>query len=210
MFHDFWVGFSDALIALEMGFILIFCLRKSWSEWGIFLGTWISAGFGAIFHWFFPEKIATTGGLVVWYLVAAWFVLILSGMLHHIYELVEKYTTGKYPKYIKIHLISIAVFILFFVFSDKRFYNLLVPYLVLAWALMIVWIYLAWYSPKLRGCIYIALWSVVLSIISGLVQNSTVFFWYHLANTLYHLLQGIGLMLLAYYFYELRKYQYKI
>jgi|SRR3989344_3626499 len=157
----------------------------------LFLSLGASSFIGALFHAFFPAKATTAEGFIVWILVA-FSIGVTASTIWCINSLLVK---GN--KFIKItllfSLLYLAIFMYVVIFIDYRFPIIMIFYI----PPMIVLAFISFYKSY-----FYLLFGILLSFVAALIQyfqisiHPTIFNY----NALYHLIQGIALMMIFFSF----------
>lgn len=201
--YEVSVAVTDFILFLESGFFAWLLFRQGGRRLGIFLFSFlgISSFSGAVFHAFFPLKAESPGGFVVWIFTTAAIGLVAVTVLHIVGRLSGSNAASKIMRIATPVFFACYMYALLFIdygyLMVIRFYG---PVILLLGAVAAVK-----YSTSRKAVLLYLLAGIGLSVIAGVVQSLHVDIGipYLDYNTLYHIIQGIGLVFLYLFF---RKY----
>ena len=194
IFHEFDVGFTDILLFLACSYFLYKLIKHNSQKESIYIFTGLafSSLFGAFFHFFFPLKATTFAGMVMWSSVAISIGLIIFGILN---LCIEQFFQQK-SVYKLLVYVYLTIYFLYFFFFSHAYLTIIIFYGPSLLLLGLVAMYN--YLKMDKKSIYLLI-GVILSFFAAYIQVSKisineVYFNY---NSLYHIIQLIGI----YYFY---------
>lgn len=201
------VAVTDFVLFLESGIFAWLLFRQGKRSLGVFLFAFlgISSFSGAIFHAFFPLKAESPGGLIIWIFTTASIGLVAVTVLHIVGRLSGSSVVSKVMRIAAPVFFACYAYALLFIdygyLMVIKFYGPVILLLGVVAA--------AKYSTSRKAVLLYLLAGVGLSIIAGVVQSLHVNIGisYLDYNTLYHIVQGIGLVFLYLFF---RKYSFPL
>ncbi len=200
---DFLVGLTDLLLSIEACIFAVLYLRRSSAPRALVVAFFILLGAasfsGAIFHVFFPLKVATSGGWIVWLIVTASTGLTAIAL----WALAIWGISGKRSLYLVAYIgpVLFAAFMYWIVVIDYHYGTVIAFYAPALVAFGGVAFYKALQKKAGWGQLFLG---VALSAIAALVQLSSLSVMGFDHNALYHLLQAIALFVLYRGFCQVR------
>jgi hypothetical protein len=202
--HEFSIALSDLILFIESGIFAYLIYRRA-SEglnfktikglsFFLFFFLSISSFLGFLFHAFFPTKTDTGGGWLVWMLTAISIGLISVIIWYVDALLLNKKSIYRFINYfVGIFLLVYLVTVFFIDYHYPTIIKFYAPPILLLGAVALM----RSIATKSRTWIYLFS-GILLSLIAAGVQAlhfsfDPIYFNY---NTLYHIIQGIGLVLL--------------
>ena len=201
--YEVSVAATDFVLFLESGFFAWLLFRQGGRRLStlLFLFLSISSLAGALFHAFFPLKAESPGGFVVWIFTTAAIGLVAVTVLHIVGRLSGSNAASKVMRIVTPVFFVCYMYALLFIdygyLMVIRFYGPVILLLGVVAA--------AKYSTSRKAVLLYLLAGIGLSVIAGVVQSLhvNIGILYLDYNTLYHIVQGIGLVFLYLFF---RKY----
>ena len=199
--HEFDVAGTDLLLCLEAVFFSVLLAHEQTAHPKLrsFVATlfaWLalSSLLGAVFHAFFPEKAATSGGYLVWMLTGISIGLTASAVwCINAYLMNHRVLKNVLPSLVPVYLLAF-IYVLFFV--DYHYRTIIAFYAppVVILAILAVW---TWLKHRTADWLYLVL-GTGLSFAAAVVQVLKIGLHpvYFNFNALYHLIQGVALVFL--------------
>lgn len=200
--YEFTIAFSDLILFIESIFFASLLYKKNRHGFFLFLFLGMSSLLGAIFHAFFPLKAESPGGFIIWMLTTAIIGLVTVTILYTITHLLNHRFLFKIIHIFTLIFLGLYLYMIMFVDYDYpmviRFYAPVILLLgaVGLWKFItdkeIIWFYL------IAG--------IILSVTAAGIQSLKLSFdpIYFNYNTLYHIIQGVALIFLYFFFKKFR------
>lgn len=192
--YEFDIAFSDLVIAVLAGY---FFWKIRWKGlWARLLFLWVvgSSFFGSVFHFFFPDKVGTMTGLVVWSSVALFIWVSIFGMG---YFLLKEWWFLKYKWLLFSYCLMYGIY---FISGNYGYSGIMAFYAPL---IILLWIHAgSQLFIQKKGMYSLLLIAVIITLLAAVVHIYKIQIdpKYLSYNTVYHIVQAIGILYMYRFF----------